>query len=175
MRLHYLAYGSNLHPLRLRERVPSARLLGTVVLSGYRLRFCKRSVDGSTKCTVERRGPGQQVHGAVFCISANERAPLDRAEGLGAGYEERREWVELGGERVEVFFYVAMTAYVDDSLHPYHWYKQLVLAGARYHGFPADYIAALDRQPSVDDPDPARRAGNERIVHRCMTTPRSAR
>jgi len=33
----YLAYGSNLHPLRLRQRVPSCRRLGPVSLPGYKL------------------------------------------------------------------------------------------------------------------------------------------
>jgi gamma-glutamylcyclotransferase (GGCT)/AIG2-like uncharacterized protein YtfP len=173
MPAHYLAYGSNLHPHRLRERVPSARLVGTALLPGYRLRFCKRSVDGSAKCTVEAFESGHGVHGALYRIDAHERAALDRAEGLGCGYEEGREQVGSGGDRIEVFFYVATRDHVDGTLRPYHWYKQLVLAGARYHGFPADYIAALAGQPSADDPDAERRAANEKLVRRCMDASRS--
>jgi hypothetical protein len=41
-RIHYFAYGSNLHPLRLQERVPSAALLGWTHLHGWELRFDKR-------------------------------------------------------------------------------------------------------------------------------------
>ena len=32
----------------------------------------------------------------------------------------------------------------DPSLTPYDWYKAFVLAGAREHGLPQDYVAALD-------------------------------
>ena len=37
----YFAYGSNLHPPRLRARTPSARALGRADLEGYRLLFHK--------------------------------------------------------------------------------------------------------------------------------------
>lgn len=36
--LLYFAYGSNLHPLRLQRRTPSARLAGLAVLEGHVLR-----------------------------------------------------------------------------------------------------------------------------------------
>lgn len=48
--VHYLAYGSNLHPLRLTARVSSARPLGTVPMPGYKIAFHKRSIDHSGKC-----------------------------------------------------------------------------------------------------------------------------
>ena len=35
--LHYFAYGSNLHPVRLKERVPSIKLVGTVELAHHDL------------------------------------------------------------------------------------------------------------------------------------------
>ena len=50
--IHYLAYGSNLHPLRLTLRVPSARVIGVVEMPGYMLEFHKRSIDGSGKCLI---------------------------------------------------------------------------------------------------------------------------
>lgn len=48
--IHYLAYGSNLHPIRMTERVPSARVLGAIELPDHLLAFNKRSTDGSSKC-----------------------------------------------------------------------------------------------------------------------------
>ena len=48
--LLYFAYGSNLHPERLRERVPSAESLGVARLEAHVLRFHKRGRDGSGKC-----------------------------------------------------------------------------------------------------------------------------
>lgn len=172
MPLHYLAYGSNLHPLRLRERVPSATLLGTFELRGRKICFSKRSVDGSGKCTVPVGGASRIAYGAVFRIDEADRPALDRAEGFGKGYEEQRETLKIEGRLTQVFFYVASADHFDASLRPYRWYKQLVLAGARYHRFPPEYVAGLEAVPSVDDPDPRRRAANEQLLRRCMAMPR---
>lgn len=168
MLAHYLAYGSNLHPSRLRERVPSARLLGTVELPYRAVRFSKRSVDGSGKCTIGPGSPSQSAHAAVYRIDPRQRQALDRAEGLGAGYAEKRETVSVAGQVLDAFYYVATADWLDDSLQPYHWYKELVLAGARYHGFPQQYIAALEQVDAVDDPDRERREVNARLLTRCV-------
>jgi hypothetical protein len=42
-----------------------------------------------------------------------------------------------------------------------------VLAGARHHGFPEPYIAAIEGIESVDDPDADRRAANEALIDAC--------
>ena len=50
--INYFAYGSNLHPMRLMERVPSAKFVGTVEIKKYRLTFHKKSIDDSSKCNM---------------------------------------------------------------------------------------------------------------------------
>jgi len=62
--------------------------------------------------------------------------------------------------------YVAQSTHIDSSLVPYHWYKNLVLAGARYHGFPAEYIAAIEATPSKVDTDAKRTQDNEDLLRR---------
>jgi hypothetical protein len=59
---------------------------------------------------------------------------------------------------------VAESKAIDASLKPYHWYKQLVLAGARYHQFPESYISYLEEVESINDPDNTRRLSNEGIL-----------
>ena len=169
MHLHYLAYGSNLHPVRLGARVPSARLIGVAELPGRTLRFRKRSVDASAKCTVAPGRTSERVVGAVFRIDVAEKPLLDQAEGLGNGYDLVRECLPVSGRSREVFYYVAAPDHIDADLQPYYWYKQLVLAGARYHAFPADYIAAIEAVRSVGDPDHARRTANEALLHECRS------
>ncbi|MDZ7753116.1 MAG: gamma-glutamylcyclotransferase family protein [Gammaproteobacteria bacterium] len=156
----YLAYGSNLHPERLRQRTPSARLLGTTSLEGWGLRWHKRSVDGSAKCDVAAApGGALVVHGAVYAIAAPEWAALDAAEG--AGYAAHAlEIPEYG----RVFLYRARPQYVVEGLRPYRWYRDYVLWGARYHGFPAPYIAQIFALPWDEDPDPRRARHHERAV-----------
>jgi hypothetical protein len=46
----------------------------------------------------------------------------------------------------------------------YDWYKALVVAGARFHDFPAEYVAAIAATPSRPDPDPRRAQQNEDLL-----------
>ena len=47
---------------------------------------------------------------------------------------------------------------INNSLKPFHWYKDHVLIGARENGLPADYIAQIEAVESLDDPKPERHA-----------------
>ena len=163
----YLAYGSNLHPLRLAERVPSSRLLGTTRLERYSVAFVKRSMDGSAKCTLQfTDSPADHAHCAVYELDESERHLLDQAEGLGRGYDEATLRVEVGGGSVTAFTYIADASHLAPELLPYDWYQALVLAGAGFHGFPADYIAGLSAPESLPDPDRLRRVRHEELLVR---------
>jgi len=166
MKLHYFAYGSNLHPARLRGRIPSAEFVEVAVLPDRALHFCKRSEDGSAKCTL-LPALGSRAFGAVYRLDESDKPLLDQVEGLGRGYDEAWQWLPLREGVVRIFHYVAAADYVDFSLQPYHWYKQLVLAGARQHEFPAPYVNSIAQVPSIDDPDPERRARNRELVQCC--------
>lgn len=81
-KLHYLAYGSNLHPLRLQERVPSAVVVGVVKLAGQLLTFSKRGGDGSGKCACFDSGNAADVvYGVLYQMDASGRDVLDKVEG----------------------------------------------------------------------------------------------
>lgn len=160
----YLAYGSNLHPTRTGERVPSATLLGTTVVINRVLQFHKRSVDGSAKCNMTR-GDGA-VHAAVYDIPADEKPYLDQAEGLGLGY--RTETLEVPGHG-ECYTYIAIGTQIDESLKPYSWYKQLVIVGCQALQFPQRYIDSVAAVDCIADPDNERHARNMQIVRRART------
>jgi gamma-glutamylcyclotransferase len=153
--MHYLAYGSNLHPLRLAMRVPNSRFVGTTSLDGHRLTFHKRSTDGSSKCNLDFTGnPDHVVHAAVYEIPQDEIHRLDTAEGLGSGYFKEQMTITINGESFLVFVYLASQSHVTATLEPYHWYKGLVLAGARKHQFPPEYlqqIADVASKPDLQD------------------------
>lgn len=144
--MRYAAYGSNLHPLRLLDRLPSARLLGTGHLQDWSLRFHKRSTDASGKCSVFAGNEG--VHFAIFDISEDDKLALDRIEGVGNGYAATTLNIPSFGDCAT---YVAEPAYVDETLLPYDWYREFVLAGAEHHGFPADYVARIASVPAITD------------------------
>ena len=161
--IHYLAYGSNLHPLRLVVRVPSAKLVGTVTIPDRELTFHKRSVDNSGKCTFHER-VGHTLHGAVFAFDPNDKLGLDQVEGLGKGYIEKLVKCSVAGNSYEAFAYVAASSHLNVTLQPYTWYKDLVLAGARYHNFPTAYVQSIEAIEDIQDPDARRRIKNENIL-----------
>ena len=65
---------------------------------------------------------------------------------------------------LEAFAYLADTTFVDAQLKPFHWYKILVLEGAKYHGFPASYVAAIANVGSISDPERERAAANLEVL-----------
>jgi hypothetical protein len=118
--MKYFAYGSNMSLLRLRARVPSAERIGMFTLVEHSLRFHKWSrKDKSAKCDALFTGnPEDVVIGALFEIPHTEKGPLDRAEGLGFGYDEKRVTVtDALGNSLDAFTYCAKST--DPSLLPH--------------------------------------------------------
>jgi len=151
---------------RLKERVPGAERIGMFTLVEHSLRFHKWSrVDGSAKCDALFTGnPDDCVIGALFEIPACEKGPLDNAEGLGFGYEEKRVTLaDAEGNSLEAFTYYATDT--DPSLLPYSWYLHHVIYGARETGVPTDYLDAVLATNSQEDPDRERDA-RERAIYR---------
>lgn len=150
----YFAYGSNMLFSRLRERCSSAELVGVAELLDHELRWHKRSSkDNSGKCDVVAC-LGKRVIGVLYRIEYSDREDLDRAEGLGRGYEEIEAHVLHDGNNVIAKAYQATTT--DESLTPYGWYKALVIAGAQENGLPQDYVEQLKLVVSIDDPNRTR-------------------
>jgi hypothetical protein len=124
------------------------------------LRFHKRSIDGSGKANAFRTGNANDVvWGVVFRVEEKDKPQLDEAEGLGSGYVQ--EWIDVADERGNVhaaLLFLASASHIDNSLQPYTWYKRFVVEGARQHELPEPYIAALEREGAIEDPDRARHA-----------------
>lgn len=160
----YAAYGSNLHPLRLRLRLPEVVFAGTAAIDGQKLRFHKRSIDQSGKCNIV--GGNGRVHLAMYELSVSEKAELDRIEGAGSGYSV--ETIDVPGFG-ECFTYIATASHIDDELRPYSWYKELVLAGCDALRLPTDYIAMIRKIAAIADPDTTRHASNMKIVEQARS------
>jgi len=161
----YFAYGSNLHPRRLGQRVASAVALGSAALDGHVLRFHKQGRDGSGKCDAMWTGrPGDVVLGALYRLEAPDVVALDGIEGVGRGYETHDVRVRVGAAEIEAFTYRAAATFIDATLLPWDWYKALVLAGARHHRFGDDYVRAIEAVASRVDPDVARGAEHAALL-----------
>ncbi|WP_455222075.1 gamma-glutamylcyclotransferase family protein [Kaarinaea lacus] len=154
--LYYLAYGSNLHPLRLTVRVPSARFLGLTTMPGYQLCFHKRhQEDHSGKCNMHLTGDNNDaVIGAVYAMQAREKPLLDQCEGPGYRCDSLR--LDFAGESLDCFVYIAEDSHIDDDLVPHCWYKNIVLLGGEYHGMPEPYLDRIRQVKAAKDPDEER-------------------
>ncbi|MGA7540069.1 MAG: gamma-glutamylcyclotransferase family protein [Steroidobacteraceae bacterium] len=149
------ADGSNMLTARIMARVPSVCLLESAVLERFLLRWNKRSKDGSAKCSIEETGHREDVvWGVLYGLHGEEKGKLNGLEGLGRGYGERVVTVLAQGKPLRVSAYYATS--IDLNIRPYDWYRDLIVAGAREHGLPPDYINSLEAVPAIEDPDRTR-------------------
>ncbi len=163
--LHYFCYGSNLHPVRLQERIPSAQLITTSAIQGYRVLFHKLSDDQSTKCNLFHTGYEQdQAYGAIYTMDATHKPVLDEYEG--EGYACCDISVTTGQQEFHCFTYIAQDTHITTDILPYHWYKELVLLGARYLNFPEQYIQHLDTSTTMPDPNAQRHQDRMALIAR---------
>jgi hypothetical protein len=131
------------------------------------LRFHKVSQDGagnrSGKCNAYfTEKDDDAVYGVVFEIDRNELPNLVAAE---IGYSpEMLTLTRRDKDEAAFTFSVTDETLLDDSLRPYSWYKELVLAGAREHHLPADYIREIENVPDIPDPDRDRDKRNRRFL-----------
>lgn len=163
--MYYFAYGSNMSTSRLQKRVPSAMALGCYALSGHDLRFHKSSKDGSGKCDAySTKNELDIIYGVLFKIDPKEMPALDKAEGLGLGYDQKEITVtDSDGSLVTAVTYVATN--IDNNKKPYSWYVNHVLVGAKEASLPLKYIeekiASID---SIEDSDKERDM-KQRAIH----------
>lgn len=164
----YFAYGSNMLTRRLRARTPSATVIETGCVVGYRLTFDKVSTDGSGKADMEHTGnPTDRIYGVLYEIANSEEGALNRAEGLGLKNGYRKDdniQVRIAESTIRAKAYIATATAKDPAYRPYHWYKAIVIAGAVEHNLPAAYIEWLRTVDSQADPNATRRAENEALL-----------
>jgi gamma-glutamylcyclotransferase (GGCT)/AIG2-like uncharacterized protein YtfP len=129
MNRFYFAYGSNMNPERIRERIPQARLVGPASILGWRLKE-------RLYADVERSAGGR-VDGVLYLLTQTEILRLDAYE----GYPRTYGCVELDAiidaeHWVPAFTYVMTEAarreregqkYPED-------YRLICSAGAQWHG-----------------------------------------
>ena len=75
----YFAYGSNMNPDRIRERIPQARVVGKAYIKGWTIRE-------RLYADIEKRMCGR-VEGVLYLITESELHTLDAYEGYPATYD----------------------------------------------------------------------------------------
>ena len=137
----YFAYGSNMDPTQLRERVGEVGRGVTGILNRYELRFNKRSVHdeyGRANLIVD---PRATTEGVLFELTDEQFTQMDRKEG--SGYQRHDIAVQVGGNTRKAQTYFATAEFVVDGLHPSNEYLGHILDGAHEHRLSEAYIEKI--------------------------------
>ncbi len=161
--IYYFAYGSNMLSERLQSRCASAKARRVACADNWVLTFSKRSQDGSGKATIST-ATGDRVFGVVFDLDESELPALDRFEGVGKGYDRKDNfpiYIPGSQRQLSVVTYIASPSCIDTDLKPFDWYLNLIIAGARQHALPPEYVPALEATASRADSKADRRTRRE--------------
>lgn len=151
----YFAYGSNLDWKQMESRCPSARFICKAVLKNHQLEFTRFSKSKDRQCGVADVIPkeGQDVWGVVYEIDKTDIGNLDSTEGFqpdrpSAQNSYLREECLVFEENdparpLTASIYIAVKQ--KGQFYPSQEYKDLIVNGARFRRFPADYIGALEK------------------------------
>ena len=129
MNRFYFAYGSNMNPDRIRERIPGARLVGKAIIKGWKL--------AERLYADIERSRGARVEGVLYLVNETERFRLDSYEGYPHiyGYIHVDAWLDAE-HKVSAFTY-AMTEATKKEREGKEYprsYRLICSAGAHWHG-----------------------------------------
>ncbi|HYM80182.1 MAG TPA: gamma-glutamylcyclotransferase family protein [Candidatus Limnocylindria bacterium] len=157
----YFAYASNLNPAQMRERAPGHHMVGLAVLHDHRLVFPRYSDHWGGGMASVTHAHGQTVWGMIHEVGDEDLATLDRLEGFqGPGnqhnlYDRELITVELvrpddGSvpRRVRAAAYLARPS---NPSPPSRRYLDTILAGARHHRLPEEYVEALQGHETASE------------------------
>lgn len=133
----YFAYGSNMDLGQMATRCPGARVVEGAVLADRRFIIAAR---GYANVVV---APGEAVFGLLWDLPPADEASLDGYEGVRPGlyHKDECEVLTTGGRHVRALLYLAAETGTGD---PQPGYLEGIVAAARHHGLPADYVARLE-------------------------------
>ncbi len=130
----YFAYGANTNIAAMAKRCPKAQPIGMMRLDNYRLVF--RGV-----ADVEP-APGDVVIGALWSITDECEAALDRFEGFPTLYTKLLGTLNLNGQEHDVMLYVMTDQEARGTGHPSPFYEQTLREGYAAFGIPEEQLDA---------------------------------
>lgn len=141
----YFAYGSNLDPNRMKERIGRIPQSQLATLTGYQLAFNKRASSGGVYANIIEK-PDQEVWGVVYWCTKEEMEELDKYEGVTGGHYHRTDVHPRleDGELVDAITYVAGNDFICHEGSPSKAYLQCIISGARQHGLPEKYVVSIE-------------------------------
>jgi gamma-glutamylcyclotransferase (GGCT)/AIG2-like uncharacterized protein YtfP len=122
----YFAYGANTSFDNMNRRCPGAKYVCNVTMHNFKL-----VMRGVADLQPQRNA---KVQGAMWLISPENEAALDRFEGFPRSYVKRYVTMRLNGKRYRVMFYVMRQAFWQDE--PSEAYEAVLRSGYADSGLP---------------------------------------
>jgi len=110
---YYIAYGSNMNTEQMAVRCPTAKVVGTATLNGWRLQF------NGVATIVPESGASTPV--VVWSIEDADERSLDRYEGFPCFYYKKYLTVELNDKRLTAMVYVMMAGHAEAEPSEYYY------------------------------------------------------
>ena len=149
----YFAYASNLDPALMGSVAPAHRIVGLASLADHRLAVTRFSPDWGGGLASPQLAHGQTLWGVVYDLSDEDMSGLDEKEGFRAAGDQHNicdrdiTTVDLvrpddGSipRRLRPWVFVPRPS---NPTPPSRRYLDAILAGARHHHLPEEYIARL--------------------------------
>ena len=147
----YYAYGSNLNFNQMKQRCPSAIFAAIARLPGYRLTFPRMADSWGGGVAGIELDSTSSILGAIYKLSFDDLLILDKYEGV-----SNRDYIRVSlivylqnSSSQEVWSYLANPE-KDNPFRPSRLYMETIIAGAKYHCLPHEYIEHLKRIPTTD-------------------------
>lgn len=147
--MYYVAYGSNMNLEQMAIRCPTAKLIGTGFVYGYKLYF-------NYHADIVYTGDKNDVVPVVMWqLKASDWKALDRYEGYPAYYIKEVVYVRHNGKKEKCIAYVMN----NDEIHydlPSHSYLKGIARGYRANNIDISYLTnavELSLLNCMDEPD----------------------
>lgn len=148
--MRFFAVGTNMDEGRMRSWIPSARRLTIATLSGFRLRWHKRSPDGGKLAALRTDLADDVIWGVVYEVDGLSWQQIDEGQRAHGYRDERVTVVGPDGDEHDASVYVARAEMIDDSMMPMRSYRDPIVNAARANGLPAEYVDELAGTAAVD-------------------------
>ena len=143
--IYYFAYGANLDPKRFEKYGMNATPIGPARLDNYTLKFtlpCEYV--GKGYASIEPDG-GKAVWGFLYQLDRYAFLLLEAMEYVFLNHYRKINVDVETKEGARVTAIALQTGFPTEGLLPSTEYKNMILSAARQHGFPTEYISAIEQ------------------------------
>ena len=146
--IYYFAYGSNMNPNRMADRVGNFEIVGLGILHDFELRFNKiaQNKNGIGYANVVW-APGKNVEGIIYQFE--NIALLDKYEGYPKHYNRKILDIMHNQSRLKTWVYIAQENQISNGLLPERRYLRHLLVGKEY--LSESYFEELKIVPVKED------------------------